>query len=811
MITTHIRIAGMHCATCAKAIETSLLGQNGISSAVVNLAAEKVRVEFDPDLVSLLDIEDAIRKAGFSPVPETCTLGITGMHCAVCVQSVEKALSDLPGITSVSVNLATERAYLTYYPDITSMEEIKAAVSAAGFTATATDDDASSQSFDTEAARDLRMKAYRTILGFAVSGFLMLLMWTKPPLPLPLPLMLFLIATPFFAFLSYPIFKAAILSLANGMLDMDVMYSLGIGTAYGSSVLSTFGIFLSADFNFYETAIMLTAFLTLGRYLEARAKGKTSEAIRSLINLQPKTATVIRDGSEITVPVGEIAVYDLVLVRPGEAIPVDGTVVEGESHVDESLVTGEPLPVLKGKDADVIGGTISTNGAITIYATEVGKDTVLAKIIRMVEEAQGSKPPVQRIADTAVTYFIPAVLIIAFSAFAFWYFIAGSPLIFAVTALISVLVVACPCALGLATPTAITVGIGRGAALGILIRNGEVLEQSGMITTVAIDKTGTLTEGRPEVTEIAPYDLSPEDLISYAASVERLSLHPLAAAILRKAEETNAPILEVTGFQSFSGRGVFGYLQDLPVLIGNRSLFEDQSIQIPKNALGSIIRFESEGRTVPLIAVNGTYAGCIAITDPIKPTSRDAVRIFEEMGLSVVMITGDNEYTAQVIGDEIGITRILAGILPWDKADEVSRLQERGEHVAFIGDGINDAPALAQADVGIAISSGTDVAVESGGIVLMKSDPIDAAAAIQLARAVMGRIRMNLFWAFFYNILLIPLAAGLLTPFFGITFRPEFAGLAMALSSVTVVSLSLLLKGYTPPAQKREVPPAEAG
>jgi len=521
MITTHIRIAGMHCATCAKAIETSLLGQNGISSAVVNLAAEKVRVEFDPDLVSLLNIEDAIRKAGFSPVPETCTLGISGMHCAVCVQSVEKALSDLPGITSASVNLATERAYLTYYPDITSIEEIKSAVSSAGFTATATDDDASSQSFDTEVARDLRMKAYRTILGFAVSGFLMLLMWTNPPLPLPLPLMIFLIATPFFAFLSYPIFKAAILSLGNGMLDMDVMYSLGIGTAYGSSVLSTFGIFLSADFNFYETAIMLTAFLTLGRYLEARAKGKTSEAIRSLINLQPKTATVIRDGTEITLPVGEIAVYDLVLVRPGEAIPVDGTVVEGESHVDESLVTGEPLPVLKRKDAHVIGGTISTNGAITIYATEVGKDTVLAKIIRMVEEAQGSKPPVQRIADTVVTYFIPAVLIIAFSAFAFWYFIAGFPLLFAVTALISVLVVACPCALGLATPTAITVGIGRGAALGILIRNGEVLEQSGTITTVAIDKTGTLTEGRPEVTEIAPYALSPEELISYAASVER--------------------------------------------------------------------------------------------------------------------------------------------------------------------------------------------------------------------------------------------------------------------------------------------------
>ncbi len=811
MITTQIRIAGMHCATCAQAIERSLEQLDGISSAEVNLAAETLRVAFDPDAVALGDIEESIRESGFQPVPESLTLRISGMHCAVCMQSVEKALLALPGISSASVNLGTERAYLTYYPNLTSFEEMKEAVTQAGFTVTGRDDDPASGTKDAGVARDLRMKAYRTILGFAVSGLLMLLMWTHPPLPLPMPLVMFLIATPFFAFLSYPIFKAAFRSLRHGILDMDVMYSLGIGTAYFSSVLATFGIFLSADFNFYETAIMLTAFLTLGRYLEARAKGKTNEAIRSLMNLQPKTATVIVDGVGTIVPVEEIAPYDLVLVRPGEAIPVDGVVVEGESHVDESLVTGEPHPVFKGKDDAVIGGTISTNGAITIYATKVGKETVLARIIRMVEEAQGSKPPVQRIADTVVSYFIPAVLLIAFLAFVFWYYIAGYPLLFAVTALISVLVVACPCALGLASPTAITVGIGRGAELGILIRNGEVLELSGTITTVAIDKTGTLTEGRPEVVEIAPYHLSADDLISYAAAVERLSLHPLAEAIVRKAADLNRPFPDVDGFQSFSGKGVLGIVQDVPVLIGNRSFLEEHSIQIPKKALGSIVRFESEGRTVPLIAVNRTYAGCIAITDPIKPTSHEAVKIFEEMGLSVVMITGDNEHTAQVIGDEIGITRILAGVLPWDKANEVSRLQDRGEHVAFIGDGINDAPALAQADVGIAISGGTDVAVESGGIVLMQRDPLDAAAAIQLAKKVMGRIRMNLFWAFIYNILLIPVAAGLLTPFFGITFHPEYAGLAMALSSVTIVSLSLLLRGYTPPAKKREDPRADTG
>lgn len=811
MVIIQIRVAGMHCATCAKAIESTLGERKGISSAVVNIAAENVRIEFDPDAVSLLDIEEAIRKAGFTPVPESLALSISGMHCAVCVQAIEKALLTLPGITSVSVNLGTGQAYLTYYPDVTSLEDMKKAVSAAGFSVIGTGDDSQVDSFDTGAALDLRMKAYRSILGFAVSGFLMLLMWIHPPLPFPMPLMMFFIATPFFAFLSYPIFKAAIRSLKNGILDMDVMYSLGIGTAYGSSVLSTFGIFLSADFNFYETAIMLTAFLTLGRYLEARAKGKTGEAIRSLMNLQPKTATVIRDGTEFTVPVGEIVPHDIVLVRPGEAIPVDGTVIDGESHVDESLITGEPIPILKQTDANVIGGTISTNGAITIYATQVGKDTILAKIIRMVEEAQGSKPPVQRVADTAVSYFIPAVLIIAFSAFLFWYFIAGYPLLFAVTALISVLVVACPCALGLATPTAITVGIGRGAELGILIRNGDVLEKSGTINIVAIDKTGTLTEGRPEVTDIAPFSLSEQELLAYAASIEQLSLHPLGEAILRKSEEMDAPLHDVVDFESFGGQGICGSVDGVQILVGNRSFFEERSIQIPKNALGTIVRFESEGKTVPLIAVDRRYAGCIAITDPIKSTSHEAVKIFEEMGLSVVMITGDNEHTAQVIGQEIGISRIFASVLPWDKAEEVSRLQERGEHVAFIGDGINDAPALAQADVGIAISTGTDVAVESGGIVLMQSDPLDAAAAIQLARKVMGRIRANLFWAFFYNILLIPVAAGLLTPFFGITFRPEYAGLAMALSSVTIVSLSLLLRSYTPPAKNKAESPVFAG
>lgn len=800
--TAEIRIGGMHCAACAQSIESRVKALEGVSSAEVNLVSEKLRITFDPDDASLKDVEAAIQNAGFIPIPMKTTIRIGGMTCAMCVQNVEKTVSALPGVTSVSVNLNTERAYVSHYPDVTSVELIKNAITKAGYQVIGLDDEEAAARHEDEATRDLRDKAVRSIIGFAVAGMLMALMHVHPPLPLPMSLAMFFISTPFFVYLSYPIFAAALRSLTNGILDMDVMYSLGIGTAYVSSVLATFEIILPPDFNFFETAVMLAAFLTLGRYLETRAKGKTNEAIRALINLQPRKARIKRNGIEEEVPVDEIAINDMIVVLPGESIPVDGVVTRGESYIDESLITGEPVPVYKGKDSEVIGGTISTTGAITIHATRVGSDTVLARIIRMVEEAQETRPSVQRIADRVVSYFIPAVLAIAFGAFLFWYFIAGYPLLFAVTALIAVLVVACPCALGLATPTAITVGVGRGAELGILIRSGEILERSGTITTIAVDKTGTLTEGRPAVTDISPNNHTVEELLSYAAAVEKQSLHPLARAIVEKAGEAGVPIYESTGIETFSGQGVSGSVDGVDVLIGNRAFLESRSIQIPKSAIGAIVRYETEGKTVPLIAIENEYAGCLAIADPIKPGSIEAVKIFDEMGLPVIMITGDNERTAQVIGEKSGIRQILAEVLPGDKANEVKRLQDAGKVVAFIGDGINDAPALAQADVGIAISGGTDVAVESGGIVLMHDDLTDAAAAIQLARKVMGRIRGNLFWAFFYNILLIPIAAGLLTPLVGITFRPEYAGLAMALSSVTIVSLSLLLKGYTPPAKK---------
>ncbi|MBS1194914.1 MAG: heavy metal translocating P-type ATPase, partial [Methanomicrobia archaeon] len=604
-----------------------------------------------------------------------------------------------------------------------------------------------------------------------------------------------------FIYLSYPIFLAAYRALKNRVLNMDVMYAMGIGVAYGASVLGTFSIVLTEDFMFYETALMLAAFLMLGRYLEARAKGRTSDAIRKLVALAPKTATIVREDREVEVPLPDVQAGDVVVVKPGEKVPVDGEVLDGESSVDESMISGEPLPVLKRKGMQVVGGTVNQNGVIRFRATRVGKETFLARIIHLVDEAQGSKPPVQRIADRAVTYFIPVVLAIAIGSFLLWYLVLGNTLLFALTALISVLVIACPCALGLATPTAVTVGIGRGAELGILIKRGEALETPEKLTAILFDKTGTLTRGKPEVTDVAATGITEATLLSLAASVEKNSLHPLAEAIVRKAEEWKVTLQPVDGFDTLGGKGVVARILGEEVVIGNRLLLSERSIPVSADLEQRITLLEGEGRTVMLVAAGGQFAGLIAVADTLKPTAKGAVEALRVMGLRVIMVTGDNPRTAGAIARQIGITDVMAEVLPQEKAGVVKGLQEKGEVVAFVGDGINDAPALAQADIGIAIGSGTDVAIESGDIVLIRDDLRDAVGAIQLSRKVMGRIKGNLFWAFAYNTALIPVAAGLLYPFFGITFRPEWAGLAMALSSVTVVSLSLLLKGYIPPAK----------
>ncbi|MDD4136460.1 MAG: copper-translocating P-type ATPase, partial [Methanoregula sp.] len=643
----------------------------------------------------------------------------------------------------------------------------------------------------------------RFTVGFTVSIPLMLAMYVPLPISMhTLAYVMLVISTPVFAFVAAPIFRAAWISVRNRTLSMDVMYAMGTGVSFIASVMGTFGIILTHEFMFYDTAIMLAAFLMLGRYLETRAKGRTSDAIKKLAGLQVKVATVVRDGTEQELPVEDLVPGDLVIVKPGAKIPVDGEVVAGESYVNESMITGEPVPPLKTKGSHVVGGTLNTNSVITVKAEKVGKETVLAQIIQMVEDAQGSKPPVQRIADAAVTYFIPAVLLIAFGSFLLWYFVFHETALFALTALISILVVACPCALGLATPTAVTVGVGRGAELGILIRNGEALEVAGKVTTVVFDKTGTLTKGKPEVTDVIPVGIPDGTLLTLAASVEKNSQHPLAVAVVKAAQERGIKI-EVSGdFDTFGGRGVAATVLDETVLIGNRAFLNEKSVAIPDEIESRIAALEQEGKTAVLVAAGGRISGVIAIADTLKATTKDAIAGLREMGIGVAMITGDNRRTADAIARQIGIERVIAEVLPQDKEAEVKALQAKGEIVAFVGDGINDAPALAQADIGIAIGSGTDVAIESGDIVLIRDDLLDAVAAIQLSRKVMGRIKGNIFWAFAYNAALIPVAAGILYPSSGITFKPELAALAMAASSVTVVSLSLLLKTYIPEAKK---------
>jgi P-type Cu+ transporter len=798
-----IKISGMHCATCAITVEEALAGVRDVDKAQVNFGTESARVEFDPSKVSLRDIETAVKGAGYDTINQVVTLKVGGMMCATCVETIETALKALPGVLEANVNLGSETARVTYNPSLTPVEEMKKAIEDAGYQYLGVSGEVSDEEERAVRAKDLHDKFLRFMVGFAVSIPLMLAMYLPLPLPMQaLAYLMFIIATPVFAWVAAPIFRAAWIALKNRTLSMDVMYAMGTGVAYIASVMGTFGIVLTHEYMFYDTAIMLAAFLMLGRYLEARAKGRTSDAIRKLAGLRQKTALLLRDGVETEVAVEDVVVGDILVVKPGAKVPVDGDVVDGRSYVDESMITGEPVPVLKEAGRPVVGGTLNTNSVLSFRATRVGKETALAQIIQMVEEAQGSKPPVQRIADTAVTYFIPAVLLIAAGSFVVWYFLLHSTALFALTALISVLVVACPCALGLATPTAVTVGVGRGAELGILVRNGEALETAERVTTVVFDKTGTLTKGKPEVTDIVPSGITGETLIALAAAVEKNSQHPLAGAVVRSAAERGIAVPVAERFDTAGGRGVSAQVLDEIVLVGNRLFLTENGVVIPDGAEEKIIALEKDGKTVILVAAGKQFSGMIAIADTLKETSGAAISALKAMGIRVAMITGDNRRTADAIAARIGIDTVIAGVLPAGKEEEVRALQAKGDVVAFVGDGINDAPALARADVGIAIGSGTDVAIESGDIVLIRDDLLDAVSAIQLSKKVMGRIKGNIFWAFAYNAALIPVAAGVLYPSFGITFRPELAALAMAASSVTVVSLSLLLKTYIPNARK---------
>ena len=896
-----LKISGMTCAMCAATIEKSLINLNGVISAQVNLGNESVAIEYDFLKLKFTDLDKVIREAGYQVINGKAVLKIGGMTCASCVKTIENSLLRLDGTVEVNIDLAGEKAIVIYNPNIVTQDDMKRIIEKTGYKFLGIEGEETEDFEKITREKDLKEKRNRIIVGFTAGIFLMLLMYVPINLSFPVAYLMLFISTPTFIYISYPIFTAAYRSLKNKSLNMDVMYSMGIGVAFIASLLATFNFILSSKFLFYETAVFLATFLTMGRYLEAKAKGKTSEAIKKLMGLQPKTASVLKpknidieilyfrdcpnysksieqikntlkelnisvpiQSTEVTkenfkdysfygsptilvnkkdiegkvdklfscrvynynnshfgyppeemmtskllsifeeqeISIEKIAINDILIVKPGEKIPVDGEVIDGESYIDESMITGESIPSLKKKGDKVVGGTINKNGVIRFKATKIGRDTMLSQIIKLVEEAQSSKPPIQRIADKAVNYFIPIVLTIAFLSFVVWYLILDNSFLFALTNLISVLVVACPCALGLATPTAVTVGVGRGAELGILIKNGEALERSEKLTTIIFDKTGTLTKGKPEVTDIIGIGIEDGTLLKFTASVEKNSKHPLAEAIVKKAAESEIDLLGSENFNTFRGKGVIAKVEGKEILIGNRILLKEKNISLPEGAEEDIFQLENEGKTVILIAFNNKIAGMIAITDTLKGTTKDAIQAFKDMKFNIFMITGDNIRTANAIAKQVGIVNVLAEVLPQDKANEVKKLQEKGEIVAFVGDGINDAPALAQADVGIAIGSGTDVAIETGDIVLIKDNLLDAVAAVQLSKKVISRIKQNIFWAFAYNTALIPVAAGILYPFFGITFRPEFAGLAMAMSSVTVVSLSLMLKKYVPPVKK---------
>jgi len=791
-----LKVNGMTCAMCVKTIEMALAELDGVRTAKANLNSETVFVDFDESKVSLNQIIRAIEEVGYEVIRERrdAVVKIGGMTCAMCAKTVENAIKELPGVLEVNVNLATETAKVSYNPSLVGIEDIKKAVESVGYEFLGVEGE---ESHDIE--REVREKHIREmkrnlIVAWSVGIPLFLSMQLKRfgIYVENLIYIHFLLATVAIAYAGRGIFRKAYSSLKHKTLNMEVMYALGIGSAYLTSVLAAFGV-IPREFNFFEASVLLMGFLLLGRYLEARAKGRTSEAIKKLMGLQAKKATVLRGGKEIEVPITEVKAGDVVIVKPGERIPVDGVVIEGESYVDESMITGEPIPNLKKAGDKVIGGTINKNSVLKVKAEKVGRDTLLAQIIKLVEEAQNTKPPVQRLADTVVTYFIPAVLTIALLSFAYWYFIAGKPLVFAFTALLSVLVIACPCAFGLATPTALTVGIGKGAEMGILIKNGGALEIARKATVVLFDKTGTLTKGKPEVTDVIAFGMDERELLKLVASAEKRSEHPLGEAIVRKAEEQGIEVAEPEEFEAITGKGVRARVRGKEVLAGNRRLFAESGRSI--EGIEEVLhRLENEAKTAIIVAVDGRTAGVIGVADTIKEGAKEAIEELHRMGKKVGMITGDNRRTAEAIGKALGVDYILAEVLPGDKASEVKKLQEKGETVIFVGDGINDAPALAQADVGIAVGNATDIAMESGDIVLVRNDPRDVVRAIKLSQRTLSKIKQNIFWAMFYNTILIPFAAGLAYVLFGVQFRPEWAAGAMSLSSVSVVTNSLMLK-----------------
>lgn len=801
-------IEGMHCASCVLSLNKTFEKVEGVESVDADLASNKLHLTVNPKKLPFDEIETLVKNLGFELHTDEITLKLNGMHCASCVMNVENFLIRLNGIFDVKADLTSQTARINYDKTKVTVKDMEEVINSLGFEVLGIDGQLEINE-DEIYKNDLKDKRNRIIVGFAASAVLMDLMYIHwHPFGLSMGITSLIISILPFLYVSLPTLRAGFNGLVHKNLNMDVMYSMGITVAYISSILGTFNIVLDHSFMFYETAIMLPSFLLIGRYLEAKAKKKTSDSIRELIGLQPTAATLIEldsNGNIVSqkeVNIKEIQIGDILLVRPGDKIPVDGEVIGGHSYVDESMINGEPIPKAKRDGEEVFAGTINQDGVLHIKAKKIGSKTVLSNIIRLVEKAQSSRPPVQKLANTAVSYFIPTILTIAVVVFLLWYFVFDSTLLFALTTLISILVVACPCALGLATPTAVTVGVGRAAEFGILIKNGDTLENAGKIDVAAFDKTGTITEGQPEVDDVICYGISENELVELAASVEKNSNHPIAKAIVRKANDMNLELNQTSSFENITGKGLKAQIDDKDVLAGNKKLLESQDIEIPQSVLEEYGRLEDLSKTIILIGVDREIKGILSLSDKIKANSKRTIEELHKMGIETYMLTGDNKKTASTVAGAVGIDNVCAGVLPENKLDIVKNLQKEDKTVLFVGDGINDAPALTQANIGVAMGNGTDIAMESGDIVVMEGDLENVVAAVQFSKKVMTRIKENLFWAFAYNVILIPLAAGALYAGFGIMFMPEWSALAMALSSVTVISLSLALKGYVPAIKK---------
>lgn len=801
-------IEGMHCASCVLSLNKTFEKVEGVESVDADLASNKLHLTVNPKKLPFDEIETLVKNLGFELHTDEVTLKLNGMHCASCVMNVENFLIRLDGIFDVKADLTSQTARINYDKTKVTVKDMEEVINSLGFEVLGIDGQLEINE-DEIYKNDLKDKRNRIIVGFAASAVLMALMYIHwHPFGLSMGITSLIISILPFLYVSLPTLKAGFNGLVHKNLNMDVMYSMGITVAYISSILGTFNIVLDHSFMFYETAIMLPSFLLIGRYLEAKAKKKTSDSIRELIGLQPTAATLIEldsNGNIVSqkeVNIKEIQIGDILLVRPGDKIPVDGEVIGGHSYVDESMINGEPIPKAKRDGEEVFAGTINQDGVLHIKAKKIGSKTVLSNIIRLVEKAQSSRPPVQKLVNTAVSYFIPTILTIAVVVFLLWYFVFDSTLLFALTTLISILVVACPCALGLATPTAVTVGVGRAAEFGILIKNGDTLENAGKIDVAAFDKTGTITEGQPEVDDVICYGISENELVELAASVEKNSNHPIAKAIVRKASDMNLELIQTSSFENITGKGLKAQVNDKDILAGNKKLLESQDIEIPQSVLEEYGRLEDLSKTIILIGVDREIKGILSLSDKIKANSKRTIEELHKMGIETYMLTGDNKKTASTVASAVGIDNVCAGVLPENKLDIVKNLQKEDKTVLFVGDGINDAPALTQANIGVAMGNGTDIAMESGDIVVMEGDLENVVAAVQFSKKVMTRIKENLFWAFAYNVILIPLAAGALYAGFGIMFMPEWSALAMALSSVTVISLSLALKGYVPAIKK---------